>query len=108
MYPTPSARVSRNRITLITSIAVSLSILLGLLTVSGSLSVQAAPLAAVVNVGAGSYNTTLPVGGGVPSNNAGGAPAPQISVQSSMPLPTKDSVGATRMTRLPPHALRGE
>src|SRR5258706_2427475 len=101
MYPTPSARVSRNRITLITSIAVSLSILLGLLTVSGSLSVQAAPLAAVVNVGAGSYNTTLPVGGGVPSNNAGGAGAPKINAKVNRPIPTHYRVAALGLERLP-------
>ncbi len=90
MHAKPSARASQNHTNLIASIAVSISLLLSLLTVSSSLSVQAAPLASAVAVGTGSYNTTLPAGGGVPSNNAGGAVAPKITANVTGAIPTND------------------
>jgi|GEM_PF-287690 len=62
---------------------------------------QAAPLAAVVAVGAGSYNTTLPAGGGVPSNNAGAPVAPKVTASVTGAIPTNDWWSSLAWQRYP-------
>src|SRR5436190_17364028 len=67
-------------------------------------SVQAAPLAAVVPVGAGSYNTTLPAGRLTPSNSDGIAVSPKRTASLTGPMPTNDwwsSLGFQRFAANP-------
>ena len=86
----PLVRISRNRINLIMSIAISIALLVALLTAYSAHIAQAAPLASAVAVGAGSYNTTLPAGGGVPSNSDGAPVAPKITSNVTGAIPTND------------------
>ena len=90
MRAKPLGRFLRNRINLVMSIIVSLALIVGLFAAYSRNIAQAAPLAAVVSVGAGSYNTTLPAGGLVPSNNAGAAVAPKITANVTGAIPTND------------------
>src|SRR5262245_11421512 len=72
----------------------TLAVILSFLVTQGALitqaNVQAAPLAAVVTVGAGSYNTTLPAGRLTPSNSAGTAVSPKRTASLTGPMPTND------------------
>ena len=71
-----------------------IGVILSFLVTQGALILQtpvhAAPLAAAVAVGLGSYNTTLPAGGGVPSNNAGAPVSPRVTANVTGAIPTND------------------
>lgn len=82
--------ISRKFVYLITSIAISVSLLFGALNASGSHAALAAPLASAISVGLGSYNTTLPAGGMVPSNLPGAPVSPKITANVTGPIPTND------------------
>ena len=90
MQAKPLASFLRNRINLVMSIAISIALIVGAFATYSWRVAQAAPLAAVVSVGAGSYNTTLPAGGLVPSNSNGAAVAPKITSNVTGAIPTND------------------
>lgn len=90
MQTRPMLQNFRNHVNRLVSIAITISIILGLLALLAPQLAQAAPMRAVVNVGLGSYNTTLPAGGGVPSNSDGAAVAPKITSSVTGPIPTND------------------
>jgi endoglucanase Acf2 len=99
---TPSFQFSTTRG--LSTLAVILIFLVTQTTLIFQTPALAAPLATVVTVGAGSYNTTLPAGRLPPSNSAGTAISPKRTASLTGPMPTNDwwsSLGFQRFAANP-------